>query len=388
MVEIFALRKPFINLVRPGLPILTQGIVGLIGEKRSAKILYGAEGGELRGWLAHRQHDLIEEAIKKLLKCIVSEGEECKELGDALKPWKTIIGVRESLMEVSEKVSDIDSAVKYFASNYGEKLTNTLKVFSNKCWKRAALIIGYALTGPPIVPRPEDLLESLRRDVAESLGDALRECGVDYYLLVGNVIPPLIIDLAYILALAWAFIDKYNEAIGEVNRILNIARGRGSIYDAESFYGLGLASIIANAAWLGKDVKPGDADAALHIASFTIQRVVSPDLIKSVLGALEPLYGKAPHRYLELLAAASNMQILDLITVRYIFDKLNEILDNYGDVVRGYAWSLVSAIYAYAVLLMNYIGHFDIEEVGDMVGRVVDLLNELGKFKSLSLIHI
>jgi len=391
LVEIFALRKPFINLVRPGLPILTQGIVGLIGEKRSVKILYGAEGGELRGWLAHRQHDLIEEAIKKLLKCIVSEGEECKELGDALNPWK-IRGVRESLMEVSEKVSNVYSAVKYFASNYGKKLTNTLKVFSNECWKRAALIIGHALTGIHTVPRPEDLSvflpEDLRRDVAESLGDALRECDVDYYLLVGNEIPPLIIiglvimGPAYTPALTEAFIDKYNEAVAEVNRILNIVRGRGIIYEAESFYGLGLASIIANAARLGRDVKPGDADIALYIVSLTIHSVALPDLIKSVLGALEPLYGKAPHRYLELLAPASDMEILDLITVWYIFDRLNEILNNYGDVVRGYAWSLVYAIRAYAHLLRRYIVHFNSEEVGDMVGRVVDLLNELGRFKS------
>jgi KaiC/GvpD/RAD55 family RecA-like ATPase len=381
LVEIFALRKPFVDSARPGDPILTQGIVGLIGEERSAKILYGAEGGELRGWLAHRQHDLIEEAIKKLLKCIVSEGEECKELGDALEPWKTI-GVMESLMEVSEKVSNVYSAVEYFVGNYGEKLTNTLKIFSNECWKRVALIIGHALAGHVSVPRHEILPESLRGNVAKSLGNDLNRCGVDDYLLVGDKISPLIRYLIYTRVLTEAFIDRYNEAIGEVNRILNIARGRGGIYDAESFYGLGLASIIANAVRLGRDVKPGDANIALHIASFAIKSVASLDLIKPVLGALEPLHGKAPHRYLELLAVASDMGDLDLITVRYIFNKLNEILDNYGDVVRGYAWSLVHAISAYAVLLMRYLSHFNSKEVGYMVGRVVDLLNELGRFKS------
>jgi hypothetical protein len=187
-------------------------------------------------------------------------------------------------------------------------------------------------------------------------------------------------SLAYTLALA--FIDRYNEAIGEVNRILNIARGRGSIYDAESFYGLGLASIIANAARLGKDVKPNDADTALHMASFTIQVVALPDLIKFVLRALEPLRSKAPHRYLELLAPTSDTENLDRITVRYIFYKLNEILDNYRDVVKEHAWSLVYAIDAYAVLLRKHFGHFNIEEVRDMVGKVVDLLNELDKFES------
>jgi hypothetical protein len=399
LVEIFALRRPFVNLVRPGGPILTPGIVGLIGEDRGAKTLYGAGGGELRNWLALRQHDLIEEAIEKLLKCIESGGEECEELGEALEPWK-IRGVKESLMEVSEKVSDVDSAVKYFASNYGEKLTNTLKVFSNECWKRAAFIIGAALAGFPTIPRLEDLSvmylsmnaqakilpDDLRKSVVESLGNALRECGVDYYLLVGDKIPPLIIiglvivGLAYTLALAWAFIDKYNEAVAEVNRILNIARGRG-ISGAEGLYGLGLASIIA-AARLDKVVKPGDADIALHIASFTIQRVTSPIFILLVLDTLEPLRDKAPHRYLKLLAVASNFENLDRDTVRHVFGKLNEILDNYGDEVKEHAWSLVDAINAYAVLLRMYLTYFNSEEVWDMVSRVVVLLNELGRFKT------
>jgi hypothetical protein len=381
LVEVFALRRPFVDLVRPGHPILTQGIVGLIGEERSAKILYDAEGKELRGWLVIRQHDLIEEAIKKLLICIVNRSKECEELGDELEPWR-LGTVRRSLREVSEKVRDVSTAVEYFVGNYGKDFTDALRDFSNECWKRAALIIGYALAGIPIVSRHEDLPESLRGNVAKSLGNALNRRGVDDYLLVGNVIPPLIRYLTYTRVSAEAFIDKYNEAVAEVNRILNIVRGRGGIYDAESLYGLGLASIIADAARLGRDVKLGDADAALHIAASTIQRVASPGLIKLVLGALEPLHGKAPHRYLELLAAALNMENLDLITVRYIFDKLNEILDNYGDVVRGYAWPLVYAIDAYAYLLRTYFDYFNSEEVRNMVGRVVDLLNELGRFKS------
>lgn len=388
LVEIFALRRPFVDLVRPGLPILTQGIVGLIGEERSAKILYGAEGGELRGWLAYRQHDLIEEAIKKLLKCIVSEGEECKELGDALNPWN-IIGVRESLMEVSEKVSNVGSAVEYFVGNYGEKLTNTLKVFSNKCWKRAALIIGHALAGDVSVPRPEDfsvLPEDLRKSVVESLGDALKRCGVDDYLLVGNVIPifliPLLITgLAYTRALAEAFVDKYNEAVAEVRRVRDTARDRG-ISNAEEFYGLGLASIIANAVESGKPIELGDADAVLDFALSTIQRVALPNLIMPILYALRPLRSKAPQRYIQLLAAASGMVNLDSDTVRHILSELSYVLSNYGDVVRGYAWSLVHAIFAYAVLLRKYFFHFNSDEVEDVAGRVADLLNELRKFQT------
>ncbi|MDT7971158.1 MAG: hypothetical protein RQ842_11350, partial [Vulcanisaeta sp.] len=258
-----------------------------------------------------------------------------------------------------------------------------LKPLTN-CWRRVALIIGYALTGIPIVPRPEDLSvlpEDLRKDIVESLGDALKECDVDYYLLVGNKMSPLIMRPAYTLLLAWAFIDRYKEAIGEVNRILNIARGRGSIYDAESLYGLGLASIIAYAARLGRDVKPSDADEVLNFALSTIQRVASPGLIMPILYALRPLQGKAPQRYIELLAAASAMVYLDSDTVRHTLSELSYVLSNYGDAVREYAWSLVYAINAYANLLRMPFTYFS-EEVGDAVGRIADLLNELGKFKS------
>jgi hypothetical protein len=339
--------------------------------------------------LALRQHDLIEEAIKKLLKCIVSKSKECEELGNALEPWKK--GKREamkSLREVLDKVRDVSTAVEYFISNYGKDFTDALKDFSSECWKRAAFIIGRALTGIPIVPRPEDFPEDLRKSAVESLCDALRECDVDYYLLVGNEIPPLIWYLIdnHAHVLAEAFIDKYNEAVAEVNRILKIARGRGSIYDAESFYGLGLASIIA-AARLDRNVKSSDADLALHIAASAIQHVVSPDLIESVLDALEPLRDKTLHRYLELLALASNMENLDPIAVNYIFGELNEILDNHGGVVKEHAWSLVHAIDAYANLLWFHHCYFDNDEVKGAVSRVADLLNELGKFKtSLSVI--
>jgi len=406
LVEIFALRRPFINLVRPGGPILTQGIVRLIGKERSAKILYGAEGGELRGWLVIRQHDLIEEAIQKLLKCIESEGEECEELGDARKPWK-IEGVRESLMKVSEKVSNVDSAVEYFVGNYGEKLTNTLKVFSNKCWKRAALIIGRALAGIPIVPRPEGFPESLRRDVVESLGNAFNRCGVDDYLLVGNEIPQLIWYLTYTRVLTEAFVDRYNEAVAEVNRILNIARDGGDINGDESFYSLGLASIIAKAVESGKPIEPGDADAALHIVLLSIKHAMLLSLTKPELSALVPLRDKAPQKYLEVLAFALNKASsrlsymrLDSDTVMYILNEFDYILNKYGDGVKGHAWTLVIAIIASLNFLYDSCLYIDCDdydndywdksfctELEHMVSRVAGLLNEIDRLnRSLGII--
>ncbi len=387
LVEIFALRRPFIDSARPGTSILTPGVIELIGEKREARLLYSAEGGELRGWLTIRQHDLIEEAIKKMLDCIVGKGEGCEELGGALEPWKTI-GVMESLREVSEKVGDVGSAVNYFARKYGGKLTNTLRDYSNKCWRRVALIIGAALAGYGSVPRPEDLPS----DVARSLGDALSGCGVDEFLLVGNEIPPLIQRLIknHVHVLTKAFIDKYDrydDIVNEVNNVLKNVRDRGGISTAESVYGLGLASIIANVAKPDKTIKPSDADVALRIALFAMKIIILADYVKPILHALKPLRDYAPQRYLELLAFALEIGNLDRDTVRYVFKELNEILGNYGDVVEGHAWSLVHAIRAYADLLGKYLSYFNNEEVENVVSRVADLLNELGKFKtSLSVI--
>jgi len=322
--------------------------------------------------------------VKKLEQLIENE-DELKEVVEHNQMF--LVTIYQQLLTVMEALPEETKAEFNSLFNLGmslpvlvfTRLAIALEPLTN-CWKRAALIIGYALTGHPIVPRHEDLPESLRRDVVGSLGDALGKCEeIDNYLLVGNKIPQLIVGLAYTHVLTEAFIDKYNEAIAEVKRVLGIARSRGGINPAEGFYGLGLASIIANAAESGKPVEPGDADVALYIALSAIQGVALPDLIKSVLGALEPLHGKAPLRYLELLASVSVMENLDLITVRYIFDELNEILDNYGDVVKEHAPSLVYAIIAYANLLGKYLGYFSSEGVEIVVRKIADLLNELDK---------
>jgi len=286
-----------------------------------------------------------------------------------------------------EKVRDVSTAVEYFVGNYGKDFTDALRDFSNECWKRAALIIGHALAGDVLVPRHKDLPESLNR------------CGVDDYLLVGNVIPPLIRYLTYTRVLTEAFIDRYNEAVAEVNRILNIAKNEGDINDTESFYGLGLASIIANAAGLGKVVKPSDADAALHIVSLTMQHVISLSLTEPILSALVsalvPLRDKVPQRYLEVLASAldkaSRPEILggstcsDFDTVMYILNEFDYILNKYRDGVKGHAWILVRAIDASINSLYKCLNWGDYRntsfrtELEHMVSRVAGLLDEINR---------
>ena len=391
LVEVFALRKPLVDDTRPGDPIMTPGIIELIGREKGANLLRSAEGKELRSWLARRQHDLIEEAIGKLLNCIGDKGEGCEVLGDALEPWKTI-EVIELLRKISEKVRDVDSAVEYFASNYCEKLTDALKAFSDKCWKRAIYIIGHALAGHSIVYGFKDLsaflskylrkndiesqcdgLSESRRVgdkipfssllakhyacIVKSLGDALKECSVDDYLIVGDKIPQLVMGLIgnHACALAGAFIDKYDESVNEIKRLLNITKNRGEIYDEEAHYGLGLAAVIANVAESGKPVEPSDVDAALHIASFARPNALFTNPVMPILSALAPLRDKAPQRYLEVLASALDRvfklgMCKDWDTVMNILNELDYILNKYEDRVKGHSWPLVDAIDALVAL--------------------------------------
>jgi hypothetical protein len=359
------------------------GVWGLVNINRLAgSKLEGLREGDLEPiakWLSTLHEDLIEETLKDLVGL---RGEEArKQYID--HGFENFIKALDWVYEngVLSREAKPEKVVTNLLTLTGERLKHALKPYTN-CWKRTALIIGHALAGHVSVPRPEDLPKNLLENVAESLGDVLGGCGVDDYLLVGNLIPPLIRYLTYTRVLTEAFIDKYDEAVAEVRRVRDTARGRGSINPAEVFYGLGLASIIAKAVESSKPVGPSDADAALHIASIAIQHVASPDLIKSVLGALEPLRDKAPLGYLKLLVPASNIENLDSGTVRYIFDKLNYVLNIYGNVVKGHAWSLVHAIIAYVNLLRMYLVYFSYGEIENMVGRVVDLLNELGRFKT------
>ncbi len=330
-------------------------------------------------WLSTWHEDLIEETLEELVG--LRGGEPRKHYID--RGFRDLIEALDWGYEKAlEEVGGLGNEVKPEETRtnllifVGERFKNALKPYTN-CWKRAALIIGYALSGRGLVPRPEDLPKDLLED-AKYLSDALGGCGIDDYLLVGNEIPLLIMGLVHARVLSEAFVDEYDGAVGEVDRVLEIVGNRGRIYGAEGLYGLGLASIIASVAGLGRIIKPSDADAALHIASIAIKDVLSSNLIISILHVLRPLRDYAPHRYLGLLSSASGIESLDSDTVRRILDELNEILDKYGDVVRGYAWPLVNAIDAYTALLLIHRIYFS-DKVGGVVGRIAELLNELGK---------
>jgi hypothetical protein len=183
---------------------------------------------------------LIEETLKDLVGLHGDEARKhyidhgFRNLIETLKRGyeKTLEEVRGLGRET--KLEEVEVNLLIFVS---ERLKHALKPYTN-CWKRTALIIGHALAGIPIVPKSEDLPKDLLED-AKYLSDALRKCGVDDYLLVGNKIPPLIRYLTYTHVSTEAFVDKYDEAVAEVRRVRDTARGRGGIHETEGFMVLG-----------------------------------------------------------------------------------------------------------------------------------------------------
>jgi hypothetical protein len=332
-------------------------------------------------WLSIEHEDLVEETLEELAG-LHGENEKEKYIQNGLESLVNSLkwGYDKVLKELEDiKGLEREKIWENLILFIGERLKLALKPLSNNCWKRAALIIGYGLTGHTLLPRARDL----PKDVVKLLGDALKPCGVDDYLLVDNIIPLLIEALILmsgfkLISIVNAFVDKYNDAIGEIKNVLNSARnGEPPLSLPERFYGLGLASIVAYAVKLGKDISSDDIDAVVHIASSAVRHVALISY-EPILRILEPLRDKAPHRYLGLLEPASTVESLNRAMASLVFDELNYILNIHRDEVKKHAWSLVHAMYAYSELFKKHLTYLDNKKVGEMVGRVAELLKELG----------
>lgn len=92
-----------------------------------------------------------------------------------------------------------------------------------------------------------------------------------------------------------------------------------------------------------------------------------PAAVLPILAALRPLGEKAPHKYVSLLAAASELRTLGQKTVEYIYDALRQLKDRLTE--TGGLWPLVEAIRAYSNLMRRHpehIGGLREEAVADM----------------------
>jgi hypothetical protein len=338
-------------------------------------------------WLSIEHEDLVEESLEEFAGLYGKKKKE-KYIKNGLESLVNSLewGYDKVLKELEDikglKRKRVLENLLFFIV---KRLKLTLKPLSNNCWKRAALIIGYGLTGHFLLPRAGDL----PKDVVKLLGDAFKTCGIDDYLLVDNKIPYLVHTLfVYDLVLlnisgsspfTRIFTNKYKNAVEEAKKLLEIWRKREvKIYEFEGCYALGLASIIADAARLDKNVSTDDADVTLDIAHYTIQLPTSTFHIRLTLHALKPLLDMAPHRYLGLLRQASTVEFLNRETARLVFNELNYILNKHYDESKKHSWSLVHAVIAYSELFNKHLSYLDNKMVKEMVGRVAELLRELG----------
>jgi len=330
-------------------------------------------------WLAQRHEDLVEEALKDLAGLHREEDREPykKALSDLIKAldWARDEMLKEggeipAELGVSEKYLELGMSLLAFV---GRRLTAVFKGGEGKrCWERAALIAGHALAGHSVLPRREQLPE----DVAEALSGALEPCAVDAYLTIDGVMPPLSIGVAQLmpireLNILTSYIDA--EIIKAARKMAEelLARWRKrEIRPVEVIYALGLAALAAEA-----EVDGETADQLLYAASFAVQMVAHPAAVLPVLAALRALGEKAPHRYISLLAAASELETLNP-TVQYIYDTLQQLKNRLPK--TGRIWPLVDAVHAYSNLLRKP-SVYIMDRWGDAVADMCELYGEIRK---------
>jgi tetratricopeptide (TPR) repeat protein len=211
--------------------------------------------------------------------------------------------------------------------------------------------------------------------VAEALGDALKPCDVDDYLTINDKMPPLSIYVAQLMPIRelnilapFADTKTINDAGKTAKGLLARWRRRG-LYDHEAFYALGLATLAA-----GAEVDGKTADLLLYTASFAVQRVTHPGTVLPVLAALRPLGERAPHRYVHLLAAASELETPYPETVWYIYDALQQLKSRLR---AERLWSLVYVIHTYSNLLTKHSMHI-MHRLEDAVVDMCQMYGEIG----------
>jgi hypothetical protein len=326
-------------------------------------------------WLAQRHEDLVEETLRDLAGL---NGEEARQpyretLRNLIKAldWARDEALNEggeilAELGVPEEGRGSENSLLTFAVR---RLVTVLKSGGGgNCWQRVAFIAGHALAVYPKLPKRE----RLSKDVVETLGDALKPCAVDEYLTIDGVIPPLSIGVFWFLyyvetlyARDLSQIRKIRERLDVLTPYANadiikavkktaeelLARWRRRDLNLhEACYALGLAVLAARG-----ETDEETADLLLNATSFAAQRMALPVAGLPVLEMLRSLGEKAPHRYVSLLAAASELETLDRKTVLYIYDVLKQFKDRL--LKAGRLWSLVEAVRAYSNLLRKHLGY-------------------------------
>jgi len=331
-------------------------------------------------WLAQQHEDLVEETLRDLAGLHREEDREpYKEALSGL--IEALDWARDQVLKEGNKilaelgVPEKDRGVRGLLLAFvNRRLAAVFKGGEGKrCWERAAFIAGYALARHPVLPRRGQLPE----DVAEALGDALKPCAVDAYLIIDDVIPLFSIYVALLapireLNILSPLADAETiKAVKKTAEELTARWRRRGFGLPEAFYALGLAALAA-----GGEADEETADLLLYAASFAVQKVAHPEAVLPVLAALRPLGEKAPHRYVVALAAASELETLDPETVEYIYDTLQQLRGRLLEAERR--WPLVEAVRAYLNLLRNHSAYIK-DRLEEAVVDMCRLYSEVGR---------
>jgi len=330
-------------------------------------------------WLSVKHEDLIEEMLEEL--CGFKGGEARKLYAQHLPKlagYQQGSGNEQGVLEwafnkvINEAheagISKPDEALLQFT---GERLTAALKAYTASYWRRLALIAGFAFADYPLFPRmvaTETHFVSETRETGTIELDkalpsgALKPCEADSYLLVDGEIPSLVVRvvLQRPSVLAHPLAHWHGEAAKELEKLVETWRSMGGMYLSEAFYGLGLALAVAGAFELGKSVEAREAEAALYAAIPALPHVSRVEGATAILDSFRRLGELAPHYYVYLVSAASELAMLERRAARGMAEFLEEALEMKELKVRG--WPLVEAVRAYSNLLTKHREHFLGEE--------------------------
>jgi hypothetical protein len=303
-------------------------------------------------WLAQRHEDLVEETLRDLAGL---NGEEAR------KPYE-------------KALRDLIEALDWAR---GEVLNEGDKILTEFGIPRKTLEVCNKIFAELGVPEKNRGWAALLAYVGRKLTDVFKR-DADKYLMIDNKIPRLLtyailflrcIEARHARDLSQTRGIKQKSSVltplaspviiiaGSQQAARKTAEGllakwrKRGVKLSEVIYFLGLAALAA----VG-EVDKETVDLLLRVALAAVKRVTHPAVVWLILAALRPLGEKAPHIYVSLLAAASELERLDPETVEYIYDALQQLKDR---LKAERLWPLVEAIRAYSNLLRKHSAHLE-----------------------------
>jgi len=309
-------------------------------------------------WLAQKHEDLVEETLRDLAGL---NGEEARE------PYR-------------ETLSDLIKALDW---GRDEVLKEGDKILTEFGIPKETLEVCNKIFAELGVPEKNRGWAALLAFVGRRLTDVFKR-DADKYLMIDDKIPRLLtyailflrcVETRHARDLSQTRGIKQESSVltplassviimtaGKTAKKLMAKWRKRGVKLAEVIYFLGLAALAA----VG-EVDEETVNLLLRVAFAAVKRMTHPAVVWLILAALRPLGEKAPHIYVSLLTAASELERLDQETVEYIYDALQQLKDRLQRTER--LWPLVETIRAYSNLLTKHRDHIK--------GRLEDAVDDM-----------